>query len=497
MGQRTLIGGTAYTIVGGKTMANSTVYNIKQGKTLINSTAYTIDFTPEPYLMIYNTGDAVFQYWNTKVDAGKTVVGQYTNFVNIYYSDTDGSPWNIHYKNIKTVNFRNYITTTTIASWFTNTNFSTLNTTNLSLNRITHAHFAFKDSKYSGPPLVLPNVVYLISTYSGCSYLTGQPQTSNAAQTMYGAYYNCVNLNGYPVCGPNVTQLAFTYYNCSKLTGSPVCGNKVTEMQHAYEYCSNITGNGVSGPNVVNMAQAYMGCTKLNGSPACGNKVQNFYSTFRHCTNLTGAPIIGPNVTNAALAYDECSKIKGAPSIGAKTTDMNFTYSNCSNLTGSPVTSENVVGMRYTYRGCTNLTGRPVIGNNVVLADFSYYSCPKLTQGPIIGAKVTNLFYAFQGSAYNMGGNCYIYSNVVNDIGWAFRRVGNEAHNAPRLNIYFHANTITHNTILGAKSQNSDTSITGQVLGLTSHANGAYNIWSRIWFYPVANVAAARAANGD
>jgi hypothetical protein len=29
MGQRTLIGGTAYTIVGGKTMANSTVYNIK------------------------------------------------------------------------------------------------------------------------------------------------------------------------------------------------------------------------------------------------------------------------------------------------------------------------------------------------------------------------------------------------------------------------------------------------------------------------------------
>jgi hypothetical protein len=173
MGQRTLIGGTAYTIVGGKAMVNSTVYNIKEGKTLINSTAYKIDFTPEPYLMIYNTGDAVFQYWNTKVDTGKTVVGQYTNFVNAIYDDSNTPPWSTHWQNIKTVNFRNYITTNSITSWFSNTNFSTLNTANLNLNSITHAAAAFAGSKYSGSPLVLPKVVFLVRTYSGCLYLTG------------------------------------------------------------------------------------------------------------------------------------------------------------------------------------------------------------------------------------------------------------------------------------------------------------------------------------
>jgi ABC-type glycerol-3-phosphate transport system permease component len=123
--------------------------------------------------MIYNTGDAVFQYWNTKVDAGKTVVGQYTNFVNRYYDDINTPPWNVHWQNIKTVNFRNYIATTSINSWFRNTNFSTLNTANLNLNIITNAAYAFQGSKYNGSPLVLPNVVYLVGAYGNCSYLTG------------------------------------------------------------------------------------------------------------------------------------------------------------------------------------------------------------------------------------------------------------------------------------------------------------------------------------
>lgn len=43
MAHKTLIGGTAYEIAGGKTLVNGTVYTIESGKTLINGTVYTID----------------------------------------------------------------------------------------------------------------------------------------------------------------------------------------------------------------------------------------------------------------------------------------------------------------------------------------------------------------------------------------------------------------------------------------------------------------------
>lgn len=43
---KTLVGGTAYTVKGGKCMVNGTVYNIKKGRTLINGTGYDITFKP-------------------------------------------------------------------------------------------------------------------------------------------------------------------------------------------------------------------------------------------------------------------------------------------------------------------------------------------------------------------------------------------------------------------------------------------------------------------
>jgi hypothetical protein len=98
-----------------------------------------------------------------------------------------------------------------------------------------------------------------------------------------------------------------------------------------------------------------------------------------------------------------------------------------------------------------------------------------------------------------MSGNCYIYSNDITNIAWAFRRVREEGDNRifPRLNIYFHANTTTNNTILGPASQNNSTSIVGQILTFNLEDDGSYSIWSNLYFYPVASVAAARAANGD
>ena len=44
MAHKTLIGGTAYNIVGGRSLINGTGYNIKKGRTLVNGTGYNINF---------------------------------------------------------------------------------------------------------------------------------------------------------------------------------------------------------------------------------------------------------------------------------------------------------------------------------------------------------------------------------------------------------------------------------------------------------------------
>ena len=44
MSHKTLIGGTAYEISGGKTLVNGTAYSIDKGKTLVGGTAYEVGF---------------------------------------------------------------------------------------------------------------------------------------------------------------------------------------------------------------------------------------------------------------------------------------------------------------------------------------------------------------------------------------------------------------------------------------------------------------------
>lgn len=44
MAHKTLIGGTAYEVSGGKTLVGGTAYSIKNGKTLVGGTAYDVGF---------------------------------------------------------------------------------------------------------------------------------------------------------------------------------------------------------------------------------------------------------------------------------------------------------------------------------------------------------------------------------------------------------------------------------------------------------------------
>lgn len=90
MAHKTLVGGTAYNITGGKSMVSGTTYDIKGGRTLIGGTGYNIAFDRgELTAMLYSDGNFVFQYGD-RVESGKTLTESYTKFENI----TTEPPWN-------------------------------------------------------------------------------------------------------------------------------------------------------------------------------------------------------------------------------------------------------------------------------------------------------------------------------------------------------------------------------------------------------------------
>ena len=63
MAHRTLIGGTAYEIGGGKTLVGGTAYKIDKGKTLVGGTAYEIAFGLSAITVnITGTGNTTYSY---------------------------------------------------------------------------------------------------------------------------------------------------------------------------------------------------------------------------------------------------------------------------------------------------------------------------------------------------------------------------------------------------------------------------------------------------
>ena len=53
MAHKTLIGGTAYKINGGKTLVDGTAYSIRDGKTLVDGTAYKVLLDENLYVSLY------------------------------------------------------------------------------------------------------------------------------------------------------------------------------------------------------------------------------------------------------------------------------------------------------------------------------------------------------------------------------------------------------------------------------------------------------------
>jgi hypothetical protein len=88
-------------------------------------------------------------------------------------------------------------------------------------------------------------------------------------------------------------------------------------------------------------------------------------------------------------------------------------------------------------------------------------------------------------------GNAYFYSSVVSNV----RNCFNGKNRSNRLNIYVVAGSTTNTTV----HCNNAFCIVGSSTGMnwTNGGSYQYNKYYNIYIYPVANVAAARAANKD
>ena len=329
MAHKTLIGGTAYNIVGGKSLVSGTAYNIKKGRTLVDGTGYNINFIPEATAMLYSTGDFAFQRGD-EVESGKTLVNSYTGFEDSSYSQAKNVPWNVQRANIKNVYCNEEVAPSSMGCWFDScTNLVSFNSANFNMNK----------------------VINMISTYRNCINLTGSPVCGDNVLNMSYTYTNCRNLIGSPVCGNNVTSMFQTYYNCINLTGSPVCGNNVTSMYQTYNGCINLTGSPVCGDKVTNMRGTYSNCTNLTGTPICGNNVKNMSSTYYGCTNLTSNAYfysLDVNMVCNCFGHKDISKRLNIYVPSDSTTNTTMHCTNMYSLVGTTITWTNAGTYQYS-----------------------------------------------------------------------------------------------------------------------------------------------------
>ena len=322
MSHKTLVGGTAYNITGGKSMVSGTAYNITGGRTLVGGTGYNIGFGGSSgdqiadTAMLYSDGNMVFQFGDD-VESGKTLTASYTGFGDADYANAASVPWNSQRANIKNIYCRDEITPISMAYWFFScSNIVSFNMVNFNINNVTN---------------------------------------------MFSAYSGCTNLTGSPVCGNNVTNMFSAYRGCTNLTGSPVCGQKVTNMSNTYRYCENLTGSPVCGNNVTDMSYAYAHCTNLTGSPICGKKVTNMYYAYRECANLTGnAYFYSSTVNRTKYCFYEKNNSRRlniyVPS--GSTTNTTVHYTNSGSLVGKTITWTNAGS--YQYNTAYNIYIYPV-----------------------------------------------------------------------------------------------------------------------------------------
>ncbi len=304
-------------------------------------------------------------------------------------------------------------------------------------------------------------------------------------------YNNCQNLTMTPSCDPNVIDMMSTYQNCRRLSGSPVCGDKITSMQETYTD-SGVSGKAACGNNVITMYQTYRNCYGITEA-ICGPKVTGMSGTYMGCGQIV-EPVCGPNVTTMYMTYQNCNSVINAV-CGNNVINMAWAYTNCYNLR-NPVCGPKVTNMAGAYSNCYWLS-KFVCGNNVTDLSYAYSNTGVYHNTIVIPNKVTNMYSTFDDS--NPLGNMYIYSkNIIN----AENCLANRSQ-VNILNIYVPANSSTFNAFVDSyifgRYNNSHWRYNNS--GNYYYCNDYFNLSTGpetlFYLYPVDNVVAVRAQNGD
>lgn len=246
MAHKTLIGGTAYEIGGGRTLVNGTGYSIDKGKTLVGGTAYEVGFAPpEPTAMLYSDGAMVFQIGDEPDASHGTLVASFPAL-----SD-DGAmipAWRDYRDSILSISFKDEITP-------------------------------------------VGSTAYCFDTLTALKSFDGTNLNTSQVTTMERMFYGCRALTSLNVTGfdtSNVETMLHMFGSCSVLTTLDLSSfntSKVKNMGSVFNGCANLVTIYASDlwsvEAVTHSTRMFKGCTKLVGAISYdSSKVDATYANY-------------------------------------------------------------------------------------------------------------------------------------------------------------------------------------------------------------------------
>ena len=279
----------------------------------------------------------------------ETIIGYYTDIDNnnLYeltfdstqqiYTNIDSSNLFRNLRNLKTIEFENFITedTTKMSNMFYNANLLT----KLNLNK-------FDTS----------DVTDMSGMFSGCGKLQSLDisnfNTSNVTN-MSGMFKNCENLSNLifninRFNTSNVTNMSHMFNYCSKLINIDLSGfdtAQVTDMSYMFDNCKKIVTinlNKFNTTQVTNMANMFYNCISVVNIDLSGfntSQVTNMSLMFAGCIKLNDLKISSnfdtSQVTNMRMMFQRCqgfTTLDLSTFNTSKVTDMFHMFYNASNI---------------------------------------------------------------------------------------------------------------------------------------------------------------------
>ena len=305
----------------------------------------------------------------------ETIIGYYTDIDNnnLYeltfdstqqiYTNIDSSNLFRNLRNLKTIEFENFITedTTKMSNMFYNANLLT----KLNLNK-------FDTS----------DVTDMSGMFSGCETLATLDISgfnTKIVQNMSNMFSGCGKLQSLDISNfntSNVTNMSGMFKNCENLSNLIFNINRfntsnVTNMSHMFNYCSNLINIDLSGfdtAQVTDMSYMFDNCKKIvtiNLNKFNTTQVTNMANMFYNCISVVNIDLSGFNtsqVTNMSLMFAGCIKLNDLKISSnfdtSQVTNMRMMFQRCQGFTTLDLSTFNtskVTDMFHMFYNASNI----------------------------------------------------------------------------------------------------------------------------------------------